>query len=122
MTTATPGPSFATTRTLNGRHLLAIVAAGSLISAIGLGVRSTFGVYLDPVSESLGTGRGVFSLAVAIQNLLWGLSQPVAGAVADSGRTVHRVAALHQPSDHPVLMTFPESAYLCGLVCRVAEG
>ncbi len=70
-------------RTLNGRSLVLVIAAGSMITSIGLGVRSTFGLYLDPVVESLGTDRGTFSLVIAIQNLLWGFSQPVAGAVAD---------------------------------------
>ncbi len=70
-------------RTRNGRNLLVVVAVGSVMSSIGLGVRSTFGVYLDPVIDSLGTDRGTYSLAIAVQNLLWGLSQPVAGAIAD---------------------------------------
>ena len=60
-----------------------IIAAGSAITALSLGVRSTFGLFLDPVAQSLGTGRGSFALAIAIQNLVWGLSQPFAGALAD---------------------------------------
>jgi MFS family permease len=60
-----------------------LLVAGSIITSLGLGVRSTFGLFLDPVIETLGTGRGTFALAVAIQNLVWGLSQPVAGAIAD---------------------------------------
>ncbi|MCP5028450.1 MAG: MFS transporter [Actinomycetia bacterium] len=60
-----------------------VVVAGSLITTISLGVRSTFGLFLDPVIDSLGTGRGAFALAIAIQNLVWGISQPFAGAVAD---------------------------------------
>lgn len=60
-----------------------LLSAGSVITALSLGVRSTFGLFLDPVIESIGTGRGAFALAVAIQNLVWGLSQPLAGAVAD---------------------------------------
>ena len=71
------------TRTLNNRSLLLVVAAGSVMSSISLGVRSTFGVYLDPVVESLQTDRGTYSLAIALQNLFWGLSQPIAGALAD---------------------------------------
>jgi predicted MFS family arabinose efflux permease len=72
-----------TMRTLNGRSLGLVIAAGSMITAISLGARSTFGLYLDPVVETLGTDRGTFSLVIAVQNLLWGLSQPLAGAVAD---------------------------------------
>ncbi|MDH4144652.1 MAG: MFS transporter [Acidimicrobiia bacterium] len=70
-------------RTRNGRSLALVVMAGSLITSIGLGARSTFGLYLDPVIADLGTGRGMFSLAIAIQNIVWGLSQPFAGAIAD---------------------------------------
>ncbi|MGB5755969.1 MAG: MFS transporter [Acidimicrobiales bacterium] len=60
-----------------------LLVAGSIITALSLGVRSTFGLFLDPVIDTLGTGRGAFALAIAIQNLVWGLSQPLAGAVAD---------------------------------------
>ncbi len=60
-----------------------LLVAGSIITALSLGVRSTMGLFLDPVIETLGTGRGAFALAIAIQNLVWGLSQPLAGAVAD---------------------------------------
>ncbi len=77
------GRGVLTIRTLNGRSLILIVAAGSMITSISLGARSTFGLYLDPVVDSLGTDRGTFSLIIAVQNLLWGLSQPIAGAVAD---------------------------------------
>ncbi len=81
--TALTQPRFGATSTLNGRSLLLVIAAGSVMSSISLGVRSTFGIYLDPVVESLQTDRGTYSLAIAIQNLCWGLSQPLAGALAD---------------------------------------
>ena len=48
-----------------------------------MGVRSTFGVFFDPVTENLGLGRGAFAFAIAIQQLIWGVSQPVAGAISD---------------------------------------
>lgn len=60
-----------------------LLVAGSFIASISLGVRSTFGLFLDPVIDTLQTGRGSFALAIAVQNLFWGLSQPIAGAVAD---------------------------------------
>lgn len=75
-----------------------VLAAGSVITALSLGVRSTFGLFLDPVIDTLGTGRGVFALAVAIQNLVWGLSQPIAGAIADrygSGRVLASGAVVY---------------------------
>lgn len=60
-----------------------VLVAGSIIAAISLGVRSTFGLFQDDVILDLSTDRGTFGLAIAIQAIMWGLAQPVAGAVAD---------------------------------------
>ena len=84
-------PAVLTMRTLNGRSLALVIAAGSIITSITLGARSTFALFLDPVTNDLGIGRGQFGLAIAIQNILWGVTQPVAGAIADrfgSARTL----------------------------------
>ena len=48
-----------------------------------MGVRQSFGLYLPAISETLGTGRELFSLAVALQNLIWGFSSPFFGGLAD---------------------------------------
>jgi MFS family permease len=50
---------------------------------ISFGPRSTFGFFLTPMTEANGWGRDVFALAMAIEMLLWGASQPFAGALAD---------------------------------------
>src|SRR5262249_57013151 len=50
---------------------------------IGFGARSGLGFFLTPMSSAHGWGRDVFALALAIQMLLWGAAQPVAGALAD---------------------------------------
>ena len=60
-----------------------VLAAGCLATAISMGVRSTMGIYLDPISVDLGISTSSFGLAIAIQNLIWGLGQPLAGAIAD---------------------------------------
>jgi MFS family permease len=60
-----------------------IVIAGCLIAMITFGPRATLGLFLTPWSSANGWGRDVFALALAIQNLLWGVGQPFAGAVAD---------------------------------------
>ena len=60
-----------------------IVGAGCLIALLSFGVRAGFGLFLAPMSADLGWGREVFALSIAIQNLLWGLGQPFAGALAD---------------------------------------
>ncbi|MEM9132795.1 MAG: MFS transporter [Actinomycetota bacterium] len=65
------------------RSAFLLVAAGSIITSIMLGARSTFGLYLEPITDALSTDRGTFALAIAIQNLVWGLTQPLFGAIAD---------------------------------------
>ena len=60
-----------------------ILACGCLIALIGFGARSGLGFFLTPMSSAHGWGRDVFALALAIQMLLWGAAQPLAGAVAD---------------------------------------
>ncbi|SDO69293.1 Predicted arabinose efflux permease, MFS family [Halomonas shengliensis] len=65
------------------RHSLMILVLGSLVVTLAMGLRHGFGLFLEPMSAELGWGRGVFAFALAIQNLLWGLSQPFAGALAD---------------------------------------
>lgn len=62
---------------------LTILVLGSIILALSLGIRHAFGLFLDPVSVANGWGRETFALAMAVQNLVWGLAQPVAGALAD---------------------------------------
>ena len=65
------------------RTPLVIIVCGCLIAMIGFGPRSSLGFFLNPMSQANGWGREVFAMALAIQNLLWGLGQPFAGAVAD---------------------------------------
>ncbi len=67
----------------NSSDLRLVLIAGSIIAAIGLGVRSTFGLFLNDINGALGTDTATFALAIGIQNLIWGIGQPVAGAIAD---------------------------------------
>lgn len=60
-----------------------LIACGCVLAVITFGPRSTLGFFLTPISSANGWGRDVFGLALAIQNLLWGLGQPFAGAIAD---------------------------------------
>src|SRR5256885_8600787 len=72
-----------TARSIGWRTPAVIIICGCLISLIGFGPRSAFGFFLTPMSAANGWGRDVFALAFALQNLLWGIGQPFAGAVAD---------------------------------------
>jgi MFS family permease len=65
-----------------------IVLSGCLIALLSFGPRSAAGQFLTPLSFANGWGRDVFSMAFAIQNLVWGIAQPFAGAVADRFGTV----------------------------------
>ena len=67
---------------LHQRWLVIMLAGATLVSAT-LGIRQVFGLFLQPISMELGAGFQLFSLAIAIQNLVWGLSSPVFGAAAD---------------------------------------
>lgn len=60
-----------------------IVAAGCLIALITFGPRASAGLFQIPMTVEFGWGRDTFGLALAIQNLLWGLGAPFAGAIAD---------------------------------------
>src|SRR5476649_200536 len=60
-----------------------ILLGSALILALSLGTRHGFGLFLAPMSAQFGWGREVFAFAIAFQNLIWGLAQPFAGALAD---------------------------------------
>ncbi len=75
-----------------------IVAAGAIVSLIGYGIRGDFGLFQEPMLGTRGWSRETFALALAIQNLMWGLGQPFAGAIADrygAGRVLAGGALLY---------------------------
>jgi len=63
----------------------AVVAlvCGSLILLFSLGIRHAFGLFLQPVTMDQGWGRETFAFAIALQNLVWGFSQPFTGMLSD---------------------------------------
>jgi len=60
-----------------------LMLGASLVLALSLGIRHGFGLFLPPMSAEFGWGREVFAFAIALQNLVWGLTQPFTGALAD---------------------------------------
>ena len=60
-----------------------VLIGGCLIILVGFAVRSSFGVFQIPIAEEFGWLRSEFSLAIAIQNLAWGIGQPIFGAIAE---------------------------------------
>jgi MFS family permease len=60
-----------------------VLACGGIVLTLSLGVRHNFGLYLQPMTMDLGMGRETFAVAIAIQNLVYGLAQPFTGMIAD---------------------------------------
>jgi predicted MFS family arabinose efflux permease len=80
------------------RTPLIIMIAGCVILTLSMGVRHTAGLFLQPMTMDHGWSRETFSFAIALQNLVWGLASPFAGALADrhgAGRTVLGAAVLY---------------------------
>ena len=69
------------TKPWNG--VVVALTCGSLILLLSLGIRHAFGLFLQPITVEQGWGRETFAFALAIQNLVWGASQPFAGMIAD---------------------------------------
>lgn len=77
---------------------LRIIIMGTLVVLFAMGVRATFGLFMQPVGLQNGWGRDVFSIAFAIQNLVWGLSCIGMGIMADrwgAGRTMALGAVIY---------------------------
>lgn len=60
-----------------------ILIGGSIILMLGFAVRASFGVFQIPIASEFGWARIEFSLAIAIQNLAWGIGQPVFAAIGE---------------------------------------
>ena len=60
-----------------------VLIAGSLILMVGFAIRASFGVFQIPIEEEFGWLRVDFSLAIAIQNLAWGIGQPLFSMIAE---------------------------------------
>ncbi len=60
-----------------------VLVCSGLVLVLSMGIRHGFGLFLQPMSGDMGWGRETFALAMAVQNLLWGATQPFAGMLAD---------------------------------------
>jgi MFS family permease len=67
----------------NWRTPAVVVVCGGLAMTIMLGTRHGFGLYLQPMTLDLGISRETFAFAIALQNLFYGISQPLTGMIAD---------------------------------------
>ena len=60
-----------------------VLVVGCIIIMVGFSIRASFGVFQIPIADQFGWARAEFSLAIAIQNLAWGIGQPIFGAIAE---------------------------------------
>jgi MFS family permease len=103
--------------------LLVLIIAGCIIAAIGNGVRTSFGLFTLPMTADLGLSREQWGMAMAIQNLAWGITQPFAGAFADRVGTARTVAVGAMIYALGVLgMAFSPDAGLMTLTAGVVTG
>jgi MFS family permease len=103
--------------------LLVVVIAGCVIAAITNGIRTSFGLFTLPATGELGLSREAWGMAMAIQNLVWGIAQPLAGAIADKRGTARVViAGLALYAAGLVLMVVSPSALLLDLTAGVLCG
>jgi MFS family permease len=65
------------------RSSFRVMVCATSILALAIGIRLSFGLFLQPMSQTLGWGRETFAFGIALQNILWGVTQPLMGMLAD---------------------------------------
>ncbi|MBU2532403.1 MAG: MFS transporter, partial [Alphaproteobacteria bacterium] len=73
----------AKTNPIDRLPIWAVVLTCAVIVGISMGIRQSMGLFMKPMSDDLGLGIEVFSMAIAIANIVWGLTAPFTGAIAD---------------------------------------
>ncbi|HXF90116.1 MAG TPA: MFS transporter [Xanthobacteraceae bacterium] len=67
----------------SGSQARLILIGTALLLALGMGIRQSFGLFLTPITQDLAVTAANFTLALAIQNIVWGFTQALVGAIAD---------------------------------------
>ncbi len=89
-----------------------IIGAGCIIAMTTFGIRSTMGLFTLPITEDMGWSRESYGIAMAVQNLVWGFAQPIAGGLADKYGTTRIL----------ILGTLIYLAGLAGMAFSPSEG
>jgi len=71
------------TMATSGNQARLILIGTALLLTLGMGIRQSFGLFLTPITRDLAVTAADFTLALAVQNIVWGVSQAFVGAIAD---------------------------------------
>lgn len=103
--------------------LLGLIVAGCVLAAATNGIRTSFGLFTLPITTDLGLSRESWGMALAIQNLAWGIAQPFAGGIADRYGTGRVIAfGLVTYALGLALMTMSPTGELMNLTAGVITG
>ena len=79
---AAPSAPFHSSLVTRGQAI-AMLSGAAIMLSIAMGVRQSLGLFQTPVVQDLGIAAADFAMAIAVQNIVWGFTQPVAGAFVD---------------------------------------
>jgi MFS family permease len=71
------------TQSPDRRSMLLLIVLSGIIISLCMGLRQSLGLFMQPMGADLGITAGAFGFSIALQNIVWGVSQPFAGALAD---------------------------------------
>jgi MFS family permease len=113
--------------TAQRRGYLAVALAAGTVFAPGLGIRQSQPLFIGPINSATGIGYASISLAFAVGQLMWGIAQPVAGAVADrwGPRPVMLAGAVllaAATAATPLAGTAAALVLLIGVLCAAGAG
>src|SRR5204862_7701173 len=108
----------------NRRAMLVLIALSGLIISICMGLRQSLGLFMRPMTLELGISAATFGFSIALQNIVWGLSQPFVGAAADryGPRPVLMAAALTYALGLALMVyaaALPGALHIAGFLARI---
>src|SRR6201988_5415152 len=106
------------------RAMLLLIVLSGLIISLCMGLRQSLGLFMRPMTVDLGISAASFGFAIALQNIVWGLSQPFVGAAADryGGRPVLIVTALVDAAGLALMgfsSVFPGALHVAGFLAGI---
>jgi predicted MFS family arabinose efflux permease len=108
---------------MRNRAMLGLLLVSGLVISLSMGMRQSMGLFLGPLTTELGVSAATFSFSLALQNIVWGLSQPVVGALADrygARRVVFGTALIYAAG--LLVMTLAKGGFglnVAGFLCGV---